>query len=35
VLLLIVQGSGYLIGGTVVLLMVGRRRSRADAEASV
>jgi predicted MFS family arabinose efflux permease len=35
VLLLIVQGSGYLIGGTVVLLMVGRRRIRADAEASV
>jgi predicted MFS family arabinose efflux permease len=35
VLLLIVQGSGYLIGGTVVLLMVGRRRIRADAEGIV
>jgi predicted MFS family arabinose efflux permease len=32
VLLLIVQGSGYLIGGTVVLLMVGRRRIPADVE---
>ncbi|HET7082617.1 MAG TPA: MFS transporter, partial [Candidatus Limnocylindria bacterium] len=32
VFLLIVQGSGYLIGGTAVLLMVGRRRIRADAE---
>jgi len=35
VLLLIVQGSGYLIGGTAVLLMVGRRRIRADAEGIV
>ncbi|MEP7040048.1 MAG: MFS transporter [Chloroflexota bacterium] len=35
VLLLIVQGSGYLIGGTVVALMVGRRRVAADAEGSV
>jgi predicted MFS family arabinose efflux permease len=35
VLLLIVQGSGYLIGGTAVALMVGRRRVAADAEASV
>ena len=32
VLLLIVQGSGYLIGGAAVALMVGRRRIRADAE---
>jgi predicted MFS family arabinose efflux permease len=32
VFLLIVQGSGYLIGGTAVLLMVGRRRIRADTE---
>ena len=35
VLLLIVQGSGYLIGGTAVALMVGRRRIPADAEAAV
>lgn len=32
VLLLIVQGSGYLIGGTAVLLMVGRRRISVPAE---
>jgi MFS family permease len=31
ILLLVVQGSGYLIGGTVVALMVGRRLSGADA----
>lgn len=35
VLLLIVQGSGYLIAGTAVALMVGRRRIRADAEGIV
>lgn len=35
VLLLIVQGSGYLIGGAAVALMVGRRRIPADGEASV
>lgn len=35
VLLLIVQGSGYLIGGAVVLLMVGRRRVAADAQGIV
>jgi predicted MFS family arabinose efflux permease len=35
VLLLIVQGSGYLIGGTAVALMVGRRRIQADAEGIV
>jgi MFS family permease len=32
ILLLIVQGSGYLIGGTAVALMVGRRRIAADAQ---
>ena len=32
ILLLVVQGSGYLIGGTAVALMVGRRRVAADAE---
>jgi len=31
ILLLIVQGSGYLIAGTAVALMVGRRRIAADA----
>jgi len=30
VLLLVVQGSGYLIGGTAVLLMVGRRTAVVD-----
>jgi hypothetical protein len=32
ILLLVVQGSGYLIGGTAVALMVGRRRVAADAQ---
>ena len=32
ILLLIVQGSGYLIAGTAVALMVGRRRLAADTE---
>ncbi|MEX0626451.1 MAG: MFS transporter [Chloroflexota bacterium] len=32
ILLLVVQGSGYLIGGTAVALLVGRRRLSADKE---
>jgi MFS family permease len=35
ILLLVVQGSGYLIGGTAVALLVGRRRLRADEEGIV
>ena len=35
ILLLVVQGSGYLIGGTAVALLVGRRRLRADREGIV
>jgi MFS family permease len=35
ILLLVVQGSGYLIGGTAVALLVGRRRLRADREGLV
>jgi MFS family permease len=35
ILLLIVQGSGYLIAGTAVALMVGRRRITADTEGIV
>jgi MFS family permease len=35
ILLLVVQGSGYLIGGTAVALLVGRRRLRGDAEGIV
>jgi MFS family permease len=35
ILLLVVQGSGYLIGGTAVVLLVGRRRLRGDAEGIV
>jgi MFS family permease len=35
ILLLIVQGSGYLIAGTAVALMVGRRRIAADTEGIV
>jgi MFS family permease len=35
ILLLVVQGSGYLIGGITVALLVGRRRLRADREGIV
>ncbi len=35
ILLLVVQGSGYLIGGTAVALLVGRRRLRGDTEGIV
>ena len=35
ILLLIVQGSGYLIAGTAVALMVGRRRIAADTDGIV
>jgi MFS family permease len=35
ILLLVVQGSGYLVGGTAVALLVGRRRLRADREGIV
>jgi MFS family permease len=35
ILLLIMQGSGYLIAGTAVALMVGRRRITADTEGIV
>jgi MFS family permease len=35
ILLLVVQGSGYLIGGTAVALLVGRRLVRADGEGIV
>jgi len=35
ILLLVVQGSGYLIGGTAVALLVGRRRLRGDKEGMV
>ena len=35
ILLLVVQGSGYLIGGTAVALLVGRRRLGADKEGIV
>jgi MFS family permease len=35
ILLLVVQGSGYLIGGTAVALLVGRRRLGADTEGIV
>lgn len=32
ILLLVVQGSGYLIAGTTVALMVGRRRIQPDSQ---
>ena len=35
ILLLVVQGSGYLIGGTAVALLVGSRRLRGDKEGIV
>jgi len=35
ILLLVVQGSGYLVGGTAVALLVGRRRLRGDEEGIV
>jgi len=35
ILLLVVQGSGYLIGGTAVALLVGRRRIERDSEGIV
>ena len=34
ILLLVVQGSGYLVGGTAVALLVGRGRVRSEAEAA-